>query len=72
MRAELAHTFRFEAAHFLPRVPPEHPCSRVHGHSYVVIVTVHGDVDPDTGWVMDFGHLAEVVAVPIAEPDTVS
>lgn len=33
---ELRKEFRFEAAHSLPQVPPTHPCSRVHGHSYRV------------------------------------
>ncbi len=26
--------FGFEAAQYLPQLPPEHPCSRMHGHSY--------------------------------------
>ena len=46
MRVELSRTFRFEAAHRLPMVPPGHKCHRVHGHSYVVDVFVAGDVDP--------------------------
>ena len=28
--------YSFEAAHYLPRVPAGHKCSRMHGHSYVV------------------------------------
>jgi 6-pyruvoyltetrahydropterin/6-carboxytetrahydropterin synthase len=26
--------FNFEAAHWLPHVPPDHKCHRLHGHSY--------------------------------------
>lgn len=30
--------FEFEAAHALPNLPPEHKCSRMHGHSFRVEV----------------------------------
>ncbi len=61
MRVELSRTFRFEAAHRLPMVPPDHKCYRVHGHSYVVDVVVAGDVDPKTGWLVDFGEISAKV-----------
>lgn len=56
----LVKTFRFEAAHRLPKLPPEHKCARVHGHSFLVEVEISGPVDPEMGWVMDFGELAEL------------
>jgi 6-pyruvoyltetrahydropterin/6-carboxytetrahydropterin synthase len=59
MQAELVKTFRFEAAHSLPYVPPEHKCSRLHGHSYRVDLHVTGPIDPQKGWVMDFGELKQ-------------
>ena len=69
MEAELVKTFRFEAAHALPNVPPEHKCSRLHGHSYRVDVHVRGEVDPHTGWVMDFGEIKEAIRPVLAELD---
>ena len=51
---ELFKEFAFEAAHRLPNVPAEHKCSRLHGHSYRVELHVRGEVDPETGMVMDF------------------
>ena len=30
--------FRFEAAHQLPNVPPGHPCGRMHGHGFELIL----------------------------------
>jgi 6-pyruvoyltetrahydropterin/6-carboxytetrahydropterin synthase len=30
--------FRFEAAHQLPKVAPGHPCGRMHGHGFEVVV----------------------------------
>jgi 6-pyruvoyltetrahydropterin/6-carboxytetrahydropterin synthase len=61
MRVELVKEFTFEAAHRLPRVPPEHKCARLHGHSFRVSVTVAGEVDPATGWLVDYGEIAALV-----------
>jgi len=61
VRVELTRTFRFEAAHHLPMAPPDHKCRRVHGHSYTVDVVVAGEVDPSSGWLVDFGEIAAVV-----------
>jgi 6-pyruvoyltetrahydropterin/6-carboxytetrahydropterin synthase len=49
--------FSFEAAHRLPNVPEDHKCARLHGHSFVVRVSVDGPVGEQTGWVMDFADL---------------
>jgi len=58
MRVELVKEFHFEAAHRLPHVPPDHKCHRMHGHSYRVEVQVAGEVDPQMGWLVDFGEIA--------------
>ena len=59
MRTRLERTYRFEAAHFLPKVPPGHKCARMHGHSYVVELVIEGEIDPERGWVMDFAEIDE-------------
>jgi|SRR5271165_1697254 len=46
--------FTFEAGHFLPSAPAGHPNSRIHGHSFLVRVTVDGVPDPETGLVLHF------------------
>jgi queuosine biosynthesis protein QueD len=51
--------FTFDSAHRLPNLPPEHKCTRLHGHTYRVVVTVTGPVDPKLGWVMDFGDIKD-------------
>lgn len=61
MRFTLSKRFRFEAAHFLPLVAQEHPCRRLHGHSYRIGVAVRGPVDPQTGWFVDYGELSHSV-----------
>ncbi len=58
MKAEIVKDFSFEAAHRLPCVGPDHKCSRLHGHFFRVEVAISGEVDPELGWVMDFGDLA--------------
>jgi 6-pyruvoyltetrahydropterin/6-carboxytetrahydropterin synthase len=57
MAVEIFKEFRFEAAHRLPNLPEDHKCSRLHGHSFHVAVHVAGDVDPHSGWVIDFGDI---------------
>jgi len=58
----LSKTFRIEAAHLLPRVPEGHKCRRLHGHSYRIGVVVTGEVDPQTGWLMDYAEIADAFA----------
>jgi 6-pyruvoyltetrahydropterin/6-carboxytetrahydropterin synthase len=69
MRCRLTRDYRFEAAHFLPQVGPEHKCSRMHGHSYHLRVTLEGDIDPELGWLMDFAELDHLVAPVLARLD---
>lgn len=54
---ELYKVFQIEAAHRLPNLPPEHKCSRLHGHSFRIEVHIEGEVDARLGWVMDFADL---------------
>ena len=52
--------FIFEAAHRLPNVPDGHKCSRLHGHSWKGVIHVEGEIDPHTGWIMDFAEIKKV------------
>ena len=61
MRMRLERDYRFEAAHFLPKVPEGHKCARMHGHSYAITVVIEGDVHSETGWVIDFAGIDEHV-----------
>jgi len=61
MQVELTKTFRFEAAHRLPQVPPDHKCARMHGHGFQVDVTVAGAIDPAMGWLVDYADITAVV-----------
>jgi len=61
--------FHFEAAHFLPNVPPGHKCRNMHGHSYRLILYLEGPVKNPSGWVMDFGEIKKVTAPLIEKLD---
>ena len=69
MPVELVKDFRFEAAHWLPNVPPGHKCRRIHGHSFRGEVAVRGEIDATTGWVMDFADLKAAVDPIVARLD---
>ncbi|MDX9875427.1 MAG: 6-carboxytetrahydropterin synthase QueD [Spongiibacteraceae bacterium] len=62
MSTEVFKEFQFEAAHRLPNVPAGHKCARLHGHSFVVRISVTGEVDPKLGWVMDFAEIRTAFA----------
>jgi 6-pyruvoyltetrahydropterin/6-carboxytetrahydropterin synthase len=68
--AILTKEFRFEAAHSLPGHLGK--CSRLHGHSYCLEVTLRGPIkeshgQSDHGMVMDFEHLSRIVRNSILE-----
>ena len=54
---EIFNRFALEAARRLPKLPPEHPCARLHGHSFQIQVHVVGPLDPELGWVVDFADI---------------
>ena len=59
---DISKTFRIEAAHRLPNVPPGHKCARLHGHAFAIEVHVKGPLDPELGWVMDFADMKAAFA----------
>lgn len=61
MHVELRKDYTFEAAHRLPRVPADHKCARMHGHSFRVEVCIAGEVDERTGWLQDYADITAVV-----------
>jgi 6-pyruvoyltetrahydropterin/6-carboxytetrahydropterin synthase len=54
---EIFKEFSIEAAHWLPNVPAEHKCRRLHGHSFQIAVHVSGPLDLHLGWVQDFAEI---------------
>jgi 6-pyruvoyltetrahydropterin/6-carboxytetrahydropterin synthase len=65
---QIRKSFRFEAAHVLPH--HDGKCSRLHGHSYRLDVTLAGplqDDGPARGMVVDFDVLSRVVKAGVIE-----
>jgi len=54
---DIFRIFHLQCARRLPGLAASHPCSRLHGHSFKVELTVSGALDPKRGWVMDFAEL---------------
>ena len=42
-------------------------CHNLHGHNYELEVTVEGEVDPETGYVIDLGRLKELLGEIVLE-----
>lgn len=57
MKFELKQHFQIESARFLPKLEKSHPCSRMHGHSFKIILTLVGEADPHIGWVIDYNDI---------------
>lgn len=69
MEVELRRRYHFAAAHHLPKAPEGHKCRRLHGHSYEIEVAVRGEVDPETGWLLDYGDIDKQLKPVLAELD---
>lgn len=70
-KIRLTKEFRFEMAHALWNY--DGLCRNIHGHSYILQVTVIGEpiadpVNPKLGMVMDFGDLKQIVNREIVKP----
>lgn len=62
MKTSITKQYRFESAHSLPM--HDGKCRNLHGHSYLLEITVSGDIiesGPKSGMVMDFMDLSLVV-----------
>jgi len=57
MMYEISQRFFFDAAHTLDREIDREGSARIHGHTYQAEVTVTGEMNPETGMVMDIGLL---------------
>ena len=56
----IAKEFHFSASHQLKGLPPDHPCSRLHGHNYVIVITLRSETLNNIGFVMDYRELQPV------------
>lgn len=59
---ELSYRFSFDAAHKFSHYPAGHPNAGLHGHSFQAEVSVAGEPDRATGFVVDFSKLESACA----------
>lgn len=52
--------FTFDAAHRLSTLPPQHKCHNLHGHTYRVVIAIHGGFDQldKHGMLIDYQEIA--------------
>lgn len=78
MKVRLERRYRFSASHLYRRPEWTEEENRVrfgkcanlpgHGHNYRLFVTVEGEVDKETGFIVDLGALDTLVAREVIEP----
>ncbi|MFC7704806.1 6-pyruvoyl tetrahydropterin synthase family protein [Plastorhodobacter daqingensis] len=54
--------FHFSASHQLCRLPDSHPCARLHGHNYIVVVELAAPGLDAHGFVRDYHDLGALKA----------
>ncbi len=69
MKVALSQQFVFDASHQLTHLPKDHPCHNLHGHTYAVVVEVAGEVDNDSGFLIDYREIYRVVKPLIDQLD---
>ncbi len=57
----IVKSIHFDAAHFLEHEGETRPYARMHGHSFQLEVAIEGEPGADTGWVADFGDVADAL-----------
>jgi 6-pyruvoyltetrahydropterin/6-carboxytetrahydropterin synthase len=57
MNWTLKQHFHIESARRLPKLSEGHPCARIHGHSFKIVLSLRGDLDPQAGWVIDYNDI---------------
>lgn len=53
----ISKQFAFSASHILEGLPETHPCSRLHGHNYIVELSLAGILD-NVGFIVDYRELS--------------
>lgn len=53
----ISKEFHFSASHQLKGLPEDHPCARLHGHNYIVVVELESENLNQVGFVRDYREL---------------
>lgn len=69
MKIEIKQQFQIESARFLPHLDKSHPCSRTHGHSFVIWLTLQGPLQSPEGWLVDYHEIQTKMKPVITQID---
>ena len=50
---KIFRTYTVHSARFIPTLDSNHPCSKMHGHTFKIIIELDAPINKDTGFVMD-------------------
>lgn len=53
-------TFRFHSARYLPNLDDNHICKQIHGHTFNITIYVDGEINEQTGFVIDFFDIDKI------------
>lgn len=53
--------YSIDCAHWLPNVPDGHKCRNTHGHRYDIRIEVSGQASQDTGWIIDYAEIRDLL-----------
>ena len=53
--------FRFHAARHLPNLEDSHICKKIHGHTFNLTVYIKGNINNQTGFIIDFFDIDKIV-----------
>lgn len=57
MKYMLKQHFQIESARHLPRLEKNHPCHRIHGHSFKITLILVGEKNTSQEWVIDYNEI---------------
>lgn len=57
---KISKEFHFSASHQLSDLPDDHQCARLHGHNYVLKITLGSSQLDNVGFIVDYGELGFV------------
>lgn len=57
---KISKQFAFSASHILEGLPENHPCSRLHGHNYIITLHLKSAALNAVGFVRDYRELDKI------------
>ena len=66
-KMKIYRTYTMHSARFIPTLDSTHPCSKMHGHTFKILIELDGPINKKTGFVIDFYDLDIIINDKIAK-----